>query len=170
LPAPASRGWHHAFKWVAASALFLAIPAGAFAYLRPLMPSLPIAISIREEAGQLVMGWNSGVLADGSRLEITDGSDRSILLLPTSSTGATFRPQSDNVEVRLSTGTRMGGAHWEAARFVPKVPHGIGASTALQDRIGALTLEAEELRKSLEFGEARTKDLAARLAAAIRER
>ena len=117
LPAPAPRLWQ-AWKRVAACAGLLAIPAGAFAYLRPLLPSLPIALAIREEAGQLVIGWNAGALAEGSRLEIQDGSERTILMLPADTSSATYGPQGDDVEVRLSTDTRMGGAHWEAARFV----------------------------------------------------
>ena len=172
LPAPAPRSWWQArlaWKRVAACAAFLVVPVGAFAYLQPLLPHMPIALAIREEAGQLVIGWNAGALAQGSRLEIQDGSERTILMLPANASSATYGPQGDDVEVRLSTDTRMGGAHWEAARFVSKTPRGMLASSALQDRIGALTLEAQELRRSLAAGQARTKELGAKLAAATRE-
>jgi hypothetical protein len=172
LPAPAPREWWHvrlAWKRVAACAALFAVPAGAFAYLRPLLPHMPIALAIREEAGQLVIGWNAGALAEGSRLEIQDGSERTILMLPPDASSATYGRQGDDVEVRLSTDTRMGGAHWEAARFGAKTPRGMRASSALEDRIGALTLEAQELRRSLAAGQARTTELGAKLAAAIRE-
>jgi hypothetical protein len=172
LPAPAPRGWWQvrlAWKRVAASAALLAVPAGAFAYLRPLLPYLPIALAIREEAGQLVIGWNAGALSEGSRLEIQDGSERTILMLPANASSATYGPQGDDVAVRLSTDTRMGGTHWEAARFVTKAPRRTPASSELQDRIGALTREAQELRLSLAIGQARTKELGAKLAAATRE-
>ena len=88
----------------------------------PSLPRAPIALAIREEAGQLVIGWNAGALAEGSRLEIQDGSERTILMLPANASSATYGLQGDDVEVRLSTDTRMGGAHWEAARFVTKEP------------------------------------------------
>jgi|GEM_PF-1428400 len=169
LPAPVPSLWR-AWRRIAACAALLAIPAGAFAYLRPLLPSLPLALTIREDAGQLLIGWNAGALADNSRLEIQDGSERTILMLPAHTSSATYGRHSDDVEVRLLTDSRIGGAHWEAARFVAKAPLPATASSALQDRIRALTLEAEDLRRSLAYGQARTKELAAKLAAVTRER
>jgi hypothetical protein len=161
LPAPVPHWWH-AWRRVLACAALLAIPAGAFAYLRPLIPSLPLALAIREEAGQLVIGWNAGALLEGSRLEIQDGSERTILMLPANTSSATYRPQSRDVEVRLTTDTRVGGAHWEAARFEPKSSRST-VSGALEDRIGALTSEARELRRSLADGKARTETLSAKM-------
>ncbi len=169
LPAPAPR-WRHLWRRAAACAGLLAIPAGAFAYLRPLLPHPPIALAIREEAGQLVIGWKDGTVAEGGRLEIQDGSERTILMLPAGTSSATYGPQGDDVEVRLTTDTRMGGAHWEADRFAPKTPRRPTESSALRDRIDSLTLEARELRRSLAEGQARTKALAAKLEAATRER
>src|SRR5579864_6398 len=43
LPAPAPLGWRHMWKRAVACAGLLAVPAGAYAYLRPLLPHLPIA-------------------------------------------------------------------------------------------------------------------------------
>ena len=140
VPAPASHGWQYAWKRVGACAALLAVPAGAFAYLRPLLPGLPLALAIREEAGQLVIGWNAGALAGGGRLEIQDGSERTILMLPADASGATYGRQGDEVEVRLSTDTRIGGANSETARFVAKTPRPASASSVLQDRVGALML------------------------------
>ncbi len=171
LPSPSPNWWRSAQTWkrAGASAVLLAIPAGAFAYLRPLLPQLPIALAIREEAGQLVIGWNAGALSEGSRLEIQDGSQRTILMLPANASGATYGRQGNDIEVRLSTDSRMGGAHWEAARFASKTPRPATASSALEDRIGALTLEAQELRRSLAAGQTRTTELGAKLAAVTRE-
>jgi hypothetical protein len=163
VPAPASRGWQYAWKRMGACAALLAVPAGAFAYLRPLLPSLPLALAIREEAGQLVIGWNADALAGSGRLEIQDGGKRTILMLPADASGATYGRQGDEVEVRLSTDTRIGGAHWEAARFVAKTPRPASASSVLQARVGALMLEAQELRRLVAAGQARTRDLAARM-------
>ena len=144
LPAPAPR-WRHTWKRVVACAGLLAIPAGAFAYLRPLLPHLPIALALREEAGQLVIGWNAGAVAEGGRLEIQDGSERTILMLPADTSSATYGLQGGDVEVRLSTDTRMGGAHWEAARFVTKLPGGRPNRARCEDRIDALTLRSAEI-------------------------
>ena len=164
-PSPASHGWRqHIWKRAAAFAGLLAIPACGFAYFKPLLPQLPIALAIREESGQLRIGWNAGALTQGSRLEISDGSARTILMLAADTSSATYGLVGGDVEVRLSTGTRVGGAHWEAARFVSTAPRGtIPASGPLQDQIGALTREAQNLRRSLADREARTKVLAARM-------
>ena len=127
--APAPRGWQ-SWKRVAACAGLLAVPAGAFAYLLPRLPSLPIALAVREEAGQLVIGWNARALEENSRLEIEDGSERTILMLPADTSSATYGLQGRDVEVRLSTDSPVGGAHWEAARFVNKTPGGNSAGPA----------------------------------------
>jgi hypothetical protein len=163
LPAPAPR---RGLVWrrIAACAALLAVPAGAFAYLLPRLPSLPIALAVREEAGQLVIGWNARALAQNSRLEIQDGSERTILMLPADTSSATYGLQGRDVEVRLSTDSRVGGAHWEAARFVNRASRGNATgSSALEDRIRALTLEAQELRRALADRLARTEKLTASL-------
>jgi hypothetical protein len=169
LPASAPRTWQ-GWKRAVACAGLLAVPAGAFAYLRPLLPRLPIAVAVREEAGQLVIGWNPRALAQNGRLEIRDGSERTVLMLPADTSSATYGLQGHDVEVRLSTDTRAGVAHWEAARFVNRSPRrNFAESSALEGRIGVLTRQAQELRRTLAEGQARTKELAAKLAAVTRE-
>ena len=160
MPAP---GIWPAWKRMAACAAVLVVPAGAFAYLRPLL-RLPIALALREEAGQLVIGWNADALMDGSRLEIRDGSERTLVMLPARMSSSTYAPQGGDVEVRLTTDTRAGGAHWEAARFItrasPKPPL---AFDAVQGRITALKREAQTLRRSLAQRQAKTRELLARM-------
>jgi len=152
-----------AWKSIVACAAVLVVPAGAFAYLRPLL-RLPIALALREEAGQLVIGWNEGALMDGSRLEIRDGSERTLLMLPAHMSSATYGPQGGDVEVRLTTDTRVGGAHWEAARFSNRVPSRPPAAFgAIQNRIAALKREAQTLRRSLVQRQARTGELLAKM-------
>ena len=157
LPIPAPRCF---WKRGAACAALLTVPAGAFAYWQPMVSRLPIALALREEAGQLVIGWNP--VTGSSRLEIRDGSDLSVLMLPANTSSATFGPQSRNVEVRLSTDTRTGATHWEAPRFQSSQRMS-PASSALQDRIGQLTREAEDLRRSLEHKQMRTRELAEKM-------
>jgi len=170
-PAPPREWWRVRVPWkrIGACAVLLLVPAGAFAYFRPLLPHMPIALSIREEAGQLLIGWNASALSDVSRLEIQDGSERTILMLPPNASSTTYGRQGDDVEVRLSTDSRIGGAHWEAARFVTKAPRPATASSTLRERIRKLTIEVEELRRSLAYGQARTRELGVKLAAATRE-
>jgi hypothetical protein len=64
----------------------------------------------------------------------------------------------------------MGGARWEAARFVNRTPRRpVPVSSALRDRIGALNREARQLRRSLADRQSRVEKLAANLEAATRE-
>jgi hypothetical protein len=161
-PIPAPGLWP-AWKRIAACAAVLVVPAGAFAYLRPLL-RLPIALALREEAGQLVIGWNAGALMDGSRLEIRDGSERTLLMLAADTSSATYGPQGSDVEVRLTTDTRTGGAHWEAARFISRAPPILATDySTVQNRIAALKREAQMLRRSLVQRQARTGELMAKM-------
>ena len=114
-----------------------------------------------------MIGWNASAETAGSRLEIVDGSERTIVLLPANTSSATYGPQSSDVEFRLSTDTRTGGAHWEAARFAPRASRKppSPALSAVQDRIGALDQEARILRRSLGQRQARAKALAVKLGA-----
>jgi hypothetical protein len=173
LPAPIPRSWY-AWKRAVACVVLLAVPAVALAYFEPRLPRLPISLTLREESGQLVIGWNASALKEGGRLEIRDGSDRTILPLRAHTSSATYGLRGGDIEVRLSTGTRTGGAQWEASRFITRMAvkpvHGTAAaSSLLQDRISALTREAEDLRRSLVEREAQTKKLAANVDAATRE-
>jgi len=165
-PIPAPGMWP-AWKRMTACAAVLAVPAGAFAYLRPML-RLPIALALREESGQLVIGWNASALMDGSRLEIRDGSERTLLMLPAHMTSATYGPQGSDVEIRLTTDARAGGAHWEAARFISRaLPRSATNYSAVQDRIAALKREAQMLRRSIVLRQARTGELTARMQALI---
>jgi len=161
-PTPAPDMWP-AWKRIAACAAVLAVPAGAFAYLRPLR-RLPIALVLREKDGQLVIGWNARALMDGSRLEIRDGSERTLLMLPAHMSSATYGPQGSDVEIRLTTDTRAGGAHWEAARFISRAsPRSATNYSAVQDRIAALKREVQTLRRALVQRQARTGELIAKM-------
>lgn len=97
------------WRWPAAVASLLAVPAVALAYW---LPPAPIEIEARERYGQLVVSWDARALERGGRLEIVDGSKRTVLRLARGTTGATYLVQSAAVDVRLSTDTRTGYLHW----------------------------------------------------------
>jgi hypothetical protein len=91
-------------------------------------------------------------------------------MLRAGTSSTTYKPQGKDVEVRLSTDTRSGGAHWEQARFVNRILRNTTPqSSVLRSEVGSLTLKVDELRRSMAEGQARTKELAAKLAAATRE-
>ena len=163
VPFPPPRS-HRAWKQALACAGLLAIPAAGFAYFQPLLPRSPIALSLREEAGQLVIGWNPRTVSETSRLEIQDGSERTILMLEPNTSSVAYRLQTSEAEVRLSAENRTGGARWEAARFVTKIPSKATPLTAaLQERIRKLASEAEELRGSLAAGRTKAGMLASKI-------
>jgi len=164
LPLPAPRAGP-VWKRALAGAGLLAIPAAAFSYFQPLLPRQPIALSLREEGGQLVIAWNPKAVSEVSRLEIQDGGDRTVLMLEPNTAGVAYQLQTGEAEVRLSTESRTGGARWEAARFVTKAPRkAASAAGGLQGRIDALAREVEELRGSLAEKRSRTEALAAKIA------
>ena len=163
LPLPPPRSYR-AWKRSVACAGLLAIPVAGFAYFQPLLPRSPIALSLREEAGQLVIGWNPRAVSETSRLEIQDGGERTILMLEPNTSSVAYRLQTSEAEIRLSTENRTGGARWEAARFVTKAPRQPDrAAGTLQNRIAALTRESAELRRSLEEKRSKSEALAAKL-------
>jgi hypothetical protein len=133
--------------------------------LRPLLPRAPIAVALRQEAGQLVIGWNHGAVTPGSRLEILDGSERTVLLLPPDTFSATYAPWGNDVEVRLATQTGTGAAHWEAAHFASGSPltPAPPAFSALRDRIRDLSEETRALRDALVQRQTRSAVLAAQM-------
>ena len=90
LPLPA--GGRHGSGWWHARG-YWRFPPARLPTCWPLLPSPPIALAMREEAGQLVIGWNARALAQNSRLEIQDGSERTILMLPADTSSATYGPQ-----------------------------------------------------------------------------
>ena len=152
-----------AWKPAAVCAGLLAVPAVALAYWGPILSRDPLGVALREEAGQLVIGWNPGALTRNGRLEIRDGSDRSVLMLPANTSSATYGPQSGTVEVRLSTDIRTGSARWEAPRFIQPQPRISPESGFLKNRIEELTREAEELHRSLSERQERTRELAGKM-------
>ena len=95
----------------------------------------------------------------------SDGSERTILMLPANTSSATYGLQGSDVEVRLSTDTRMGGAHWEAARFVDQSSRAGRPRLPARCRIGLarLTREAQESTPFAGRRQARTRELAAKL-------
>lgn len=163
LPSKHPRG-HRTWKRAVSCLGLLAIPAAGFAYLQPLLPRSRIALSLREEAGQLVVGWNPKATADSSRLEIQDGGERTILMLEPNTSSVAYRLQTSEAEVRLSTENRTGGSRWEAARFVTKTPSEAKRLTAaVQEQILRLTRETEELHASLMAGRSKAETLAGQL-------
>ena len=160
IPVRLPNWWRSARTWkrAGACAVLLAIPAGAFAYLRPLLPQLPIALAIREEAGQLVIGWNAGALAEGSRLEIQDGSERTILMLPANASSATYggRAMTSRCVFRQHPdGRRPLGSGTIRQLKLPARPQNRVRS---QDEDRRIDTRSQELRRSLAAGQTRTTE------------
>lgn len=105
------------WKRIALAMGLAAGPVVGMEYLRERMPTLPLEISLRESNGQLIIGWDRRLTADGGRLEISEGDTRSSFPLANDSSSATYLPKTGNVEVRLQSGDRMGTARWRTARY-----------------------------------------------------
>jgi hypothetical protein len=87
----------------------------AYAYLQPRMRLLPIEMSVRENNGQLVIGWDPNALSQGGYVNISEGDIQTSISLAAFGSGITYLPQTSDVEVRLSAGGRAGALHWRSS-------------------------------------------------------
>jgi hypothetical protein len=138
---------------------FLCLPVAIFAYLQPGMPQPPLALAVREEAGQLIMNWDA-VRTEPGRLEIIDGSERTLIHLAPAQTGVTFAHRTGDVEVRLAVGAREGSAHWEVDHYVARIPPN---GDEARDQVVKLEREAKILRAAIAGHKVRTKELSRRI-------
>jgi hypothetical protein len=116
-PAPARRVPRRPrARWIAASAAVLGVPAAALACFQALLPSPPLAIHLREQAGQLLIAWEPRAVQEPARLEIVDGGTSTIVVLSKGTASATYQPAGRlagrGVLVRLAAGTRGGAARY----------------------------------------------------------
>jgi hypothetical protein len=136
----------------------LCVPVAALAYLQPMLPQPAIPLTVREEAGQLIVGWKGQ--SELGRLEIVDGGQLTLVHLAPAQTSVTYAHRSGEVEIRMATSTKEGSARWQgAARAAPKSLD----SSAVRDDVENLEREAKILRASVEGGKARVRDLARRI-------
>jgi hypothetical protein len=150
------RKWSHPWRWASTAAAMFCLPIAALAYLQPLLPGPPLALAVREERGQLIIAWNARAATPHSRLEILDGSERSLFYVAPWQTSVTYRRHSGGVEVRLATDSREGRVRWEGP--VPAPPEGTDRETGAA-ALTRLDREAQTLRRSLERSKSRAAEL-----------
>ncbi len=137
-PNPERRRWTR----LPAAALSLVVVAltAAWALRQP-----PLAISIREDAGQLrILFTRSNGL-----IEITDGSTARSVPVNRSTTSLTYAPQSADVQIRLTSGRRVETARYVAADRIAQ----------LRAQIDSLETEAIVLAAESEQNRQRAADL-----------
>lgn len=62
----------------------------------------PLALTVREDAGQLLINWNPQAALRRSRLEITDGDGHTTVYVSSKLMNLTYKPRTSDVEVRLT--------------------------------------------------------------------
>jgi hypothetical protein len=102
--------------------LFSCTSIAGYAYRRPHAPQVPLALSLRETAGQLRIHWSRAAADQGATLEILDGPHRTTVLVNSPLFTVTYAAQTDDVRVRLTSG----GANGEA-----EVTHSLVSSPSL---------------------------------------
>jgi hypothetical protein len=160
LPAAAPK---RALKRAMTGTGLLCLPVAVLAYLQPLLPQPPISLAVREDAGQLMVGWNAHLKTEGGLIEIADGPDRTTVPLAPGQTGVTYSHHAGEVQIRLVAGTREGSAHWSASHYVASVPAGSSEASVAGDDVLKLEREAIILRTSLERSKSRRADLSRRI-------
>jgi hypothetical protein len=141
----------------------LCVPVAVLAYLQPLLPQPPISLAVREDAGQLVVGWNAHLKTDGGLIEITDGPDRTSVPLAPDQTSVTYAQHAGDVQIRLVAGTREGSAHWSASHYVASIPSRSNGDNVAGADMLKLEREAKDLRSSLERSKWRSAELSRRI-------
>lgn len=137
--------------WSLAILSLLALPIGAVSYLSPLIRQAPLELTVNEAGGQIVINWDPRVTQEGGRLEIVDQGEQSIIQIPADAASATYAYRGNEVELRLSAGTRAGMARWGGTRFVTA-----GAGPGLH---GSLSAPIEQAREQIQELEAQVAEL-----------
>jgi hypothetical protein len=104
-------------RLVIAAAVFAGTAAAMSSfYGRMMLPKLDV--TLRAANGQLILGWDRAAVASGAAyLEIREGDVSSRTPLAVDSSGATYFPKTDHVDVWLSSGDRTGMAQWTAPYY-----------------------------------------------------
>jgi hypothetical protein len=119
--------------WIGAGCLTLCTVAiAAPGYLRPRSSPGAFGLSVREEAGQLRIGWTRRPAS----LEILDGADRTSIRLAGALVNATYARRTSDVEIRLIDASKR-----ETARFL-----GADRRVEVRNQIATLESEARALR------------------------
>ena len=143
----------------------LALPIGAVSYLSPMIRQAPLDVTVNEAGGQIVVNWDPRVTQEGGRLEIVDQGEQQVIQIPADAASATYAYRGNEVEVRLSAGTRAGVARWGGTRFITSSA-GPGLHALLsapveeaREQIQELEAQVAELRESLGKRQARVAQL-----------
>ena len=124
----------------ASAAAALALALGTLLYWSP-APAKSLALTLKEQSGQLLVTWNPRALPRGGRLDISDGNAHVEMAVSPAQSSATYQLRGGDVEVRL------GG---EQRRIV---------LSSKQPTISQLERQAEELRKLNWRGNVRVAEL-----------
>lgn len=153
------------WRWPAIAACLLAVPFVGYAYLEPRIPKPPVELSIEDAGGQLLIGWDAAAAAQGARLDISDQGMRTSLFVFPNTSGATYQHRSSEVEVRITSGSRVGVARWSSTRALAQVPPVQPAPPpevkVLRTKIDQLEQRASQLSQSIRERRARVEDLTA---------
>ncbi len=109
----------------------------------PPLRSAPI-LTVREQAGQLIIAWTPLSPYVAARLEILDGAFDTTIPVYASLTGVTYARRSGDVQVRLMCGT-----HQNITHFVSREET---TPAQLSAELGDLTAQARSLRIATERG------------------
>jgi hypothetical protein len=152
--------------WSAASLIALAaLPAAAFAYLRPVFPQRPLApfsMRVQEDHNQLHISWNPSGNPGGNSggqaiLQIVDGGERTAVMVPPDEFNATYARRTSEVQISLIP---LDGeaARRESVHFVGQ-PLPVPATVPLSLEIEQSRAEADGLRAEAAATRARIASL-----------
>jgi hypothetical protein len=126
-------------KWTQLPAAALALVMIALIAAWAMRPQ-PLALSIREDAGQLRIAFTRS----SGQIEISDGAATHSLPLDRSTTSLTYAPQSADIQIRLKSGRRLETARYLAVDHLAELRAQVDS---LESEAAALAAESEQNRR-----------------------
>jgi hypothetical protein len=129
-------------EWTPVATSLLVIAGVAFVYGQTLSQTVPLALTLREDAGQVRIAWNPSAAAGGAKLEILDGGNHTTVFVGPPLADVTYAARSGDVQVRLTAST---DGRMEIARFLVREP----SPTELAAEFAVVFAKAHSARRTI---------------------
>lgn len=111
------------WAWIILECLALLILVNqARPYWSPLFSTPVAALSVHRDGDQLRIGWNPAATAQGAKLEILDGAERTSIPISATMSSLTYAPRTGDIEVRFIALEETAEVRRQTVRFLEREP------------------------------------------------
>ncbi len=136
----------------------IALP-GLFYVARPVQTGLPESLTVRNEAGQLHIGWNPAAVGKNAGLEILEGARETTIPIPAPLATATYLPHTGDADIRVFILDDNARPSRETALFLGYKPAPSPEAGSIRAEIENLDAEAAELQSAIARNRRRVVEL-----------